>query len=123
MVMRRIRTVIRRGDLSLVGKLLAHNVRFSTIFTPQDGHPLDSIYLERIPLVNASRSDELGLAIFYMMLDTHRDMGITPDHGTIIHQDEGISTALAIRVKQLGRVHSLVERGANVNVPAVRGVE
>ncbi|KAI1457860.1 ankyrin repeat-containing domain protein [Annulohypoxylon moriforme] len=130
-----MKTAIRRGNLSLVSKLLAHNVRFPTLSSLRDTHAEDSVYLERTPLVDAiERNDEIGFAIFRMMLDADRDAGVTPDLGAIIYQNQVESgrvfsstrseTALlvAIRVKQLDKVRLLVERGADVNVPSVRGV-
>ncbi|KAI8948117.1 ankyrin repeat-containing domain protein [Xylaria longipes] len=128
---------ILHGDLSLVSKLLSHNVRFPTLSSVRDVYETDDSSIGT-PLVAAiERDDELGFAIFRMLLDADREVGITPGLNPIIYQsnvlveagyNDGLiinaETALlvAIRAKQLGKVRFLIERGASVNAPAIKGV-
>ncbi|KAJ3541783.1 hypothetical protein NM208_g4443 [Fusarium decemcellulare] len=128
-----MRRAIQQGDLALVRKLLHHNVRFLTLSSLRDELAHDTIYDYRTPLVDAiERTDELGFAIFRMMLDADRDN--PPNLDAIIWQNKALwsgqslvtksETALlaAIRVQQLDKVRFLVERGADINSPTVRGV-
>ncbi|KAI0529931.1 ankyrin repeat-containing domain protein [Xylaria digitata] len=127
---------ILQGDLSLVSKLLSHNVRFPTLSSIQGVHDTDDSYI-CTPLVAAiERDDELGFAIFRMMLDADREVGVTPDLNAIIYQNKLLAEAgssglttnsesallVAIRAKQLDKVRFLIERGASVNAPAIKGV-
>ncbi|KAI3320623.1 ankyrin repeat-containing domain protein [Xylariaceae sp. AK1471] len=103
------------GDLALVSKLLSHNVRFPTLSSVQDVHDPDESYV-CTPLVAAiERDDDLGFAIFRMILDADREIGITPDLNPIIYQNNFLA-------EQLDKVRFLIERGASVNAPAIKGV-
>ncbi|KAI1173334.1 ankyrin repeat-containing domain protein [Nemania sp. FL0916] len=131
-----MRRAIWRGDISLVKKLIANNVRFPTLASLRAVHTPDNVYLERTPLVDAiERRDVMGFAIFRMILDADADVGVTPKQGAIIYQEQSemsnrifphtrseSALLVAIHFKQLDKVRLLVERGADVNSPAVKGV-
>ena len=130
------RNAIYSADLHLIKQLLDHQLHFPTLAQVQ-GHEAHESIQEDTPLVDAiQRDDELGFAIFRLMLETileregreildaiisRRRVVVDGNPPTSIYLQE-TAILIAVGAKQFRKVRLLIEKGTNINAPPSRGI-